>query len=212
MNKGLIYKYIEPLFRNPSGLAGWISSLLMNYSNRKLYKLVLEIVKRDNDGLILEIGFGNGILIKHLADTQSETVYGVDPSDDMISIAQAKNKLHIQNGKVVLKLGSVSELPFSDNAFKTIYTINTIYFWEELNAALQEVNRVLQHDGLFVNAFFSSKRFEGSFSSQLHFKQYPIDFLLNQYRNSGLEIVEMINREEDSIICIVSKKMLSQTK
>lgn len=190
----------------PSGIIGIFSAILMNISNRNLYKCVSDNLKPTFSDTILEIGFGNGRLIKLAAQHKCKKICGIDISPDMIAVAKVTNKHYILKNKVELKFGDIKRIPFPNNSFNIIYTVNTLYFWEDINNSLLEINRVLVGDGIFINAYFSSKRFANTFSSELQFRQYDITFLKNEYNKSGLNILKIIERNNDSIICIISQK------
>ena len=41
------------------------------------------------------------------------------------------NRVFIEQGRVRLSLGSVDALPFADDAFDKVFSINCIYFWRD---------------------------------------------------------------------------------
>jgi SAM-dependent methyltransferase len=45
------------------------------------------------------------------------------------------------------------KLPFEDETFDKIFTVNTVYFWENPVEFLNEIYRVLKDDGTFVLTF-----------------------------------------------------------
>lgn len=207
MIKNPVFKYIASQLSKPEGIAGYLSAMLMNISNRSLYKVVFKNVNVSCLDTILEIGIGNGYFINQLARLDCQRVCGIDISSDMLAVAKKKNRKYIVNNKVNVKFGNINDIPFTDNSFNTVCTINTIYFWDDISASLFEVNRILKDDGIFINAFFSSRRFTNPFSSQLQFKQYSISFLKDKYSQCGLEITDIIENDKYSTICIVSKKV-----
>lgn len=207
MIKNPVIKYIASQLSKPEGIAGYFSAMLMNISNRNLYKTVFENIDVCCSDTILEIGFGNGRLIHKMAKLDCKRVCGIDISPDMIAVAKKKNRKYILKNKVDLRFGNINDIPFPDNSFNSIYTINTMYFWDEISTSLLEVNRILKKDGIFINAFFSSKRFTNPISSQLQFKQYGIGFLKDKYSECGLEIMDIIENDKYLTVCIVSRKM-----
>ena len=83
-------RYIANQFGNPKGIGGRISTYIMNRLNQKMYKTVLSEIK-DNKK-VLDIGFGNGYLIKKLVPKTDATIYGIDISEDMVKLATKRNK------------------------------------------------------------------------------------------------------------------------
>jgi ubiquinone/menaquinone biosynthesis C-methylase UbiE len=53
-------------------------------------------------------------------------------------------------GRVEIRQGSVSLLPFPDGAFDLITAVETLYFWPDLAADMREVFRVLKPGGSFI--------------------------------------------------------------
>lgn len=207
MIKETIFKYFKSLLSKPSGIAGFFSAMIMNISNRNLYNCVLNNINITPLDTVLEIGFGNGSLLRQVSQIECKKIYGIDISPDMISAAKSRNKNDILNNKMELKFGDIKKIPFIDSFFSITYTVNTIYFWGEINNSLLEIGRVLKNDGVFINTFFSKNRFNNSFSSQLQFKQYDIDYLKNEYHYCEFKIIDIIVHEKEAIICIIAQKI-----
>lgn len=127
-----IIKYIGTQFANPRGFGGLISTLFMNLLNKKQYKCVRELLHKYNPKRVLDIGFGNGYLLKQLSSESNADFYGIDISDDMIKQATKRNHKKIQAGKMTLDKGNISKLNYENQSFDYIYTVNTVYFWEDL--------------------------------------------------------------------------------
>ena len=58
-------------------------------------------------------------------------------------------------------------IPFGEQSFDKIFTVNTLYFWKEPNTFLEEIYRVLRNNGTFVLTFGHK-----DFMSNLPFTQY----------------------------------------
>ena len=59
-------KYVGANFANPAGIGGKVSTKIMNIINQKQYKVILDNIRLEQNNCILDIGFGNGYLIKKL--------------------------------------------------------------------------------------------------------------------------------------------------
>ena len=62
-------EYVGNNFRNPNGIGGKITTKIMNIMNQKQYKAVLDNINLENNDILLDIGFGNGYLIKKLGSS-----------------------------------------------------------------------------------------------------------------------------------------------
>ena len=146
--------FVAAQFRNPHGLWGQIAGRIMLVTNRKVNRFVVETMNVKPDDRVLEIGFGPGGCITMLAQRATNgTVSGIDPSATMNALAATRNRELIRSGRVELKSASVSAIPYSDETFDKICSINNVYFWPSLVDDLREVRRTMKSDGLFALAF-----------------------------------------------------------
>ena len=135
----------------PTGFWGLILGRLMNKNNYPMYLDAYQLLEFEKDDEVLEIGFGNGAFIKEIVElTESGMYSGIDISDTMLKTAKNKNKILINNGKVKLVKAHAGKIPFKDHFFDKVFTINTIYFWEQPNQVMHEIKRVLKPGGVFV--------------------------------------------------------------
>jgi ubiquinone/menaquinone biosynthesis C-methylase UbiE len=141
-------------FRNPKGFFGRIAGLLMVMTNRRINRFVVEMLDVQEHDRVLEIGFGPGVCIAMLADRAiNGLVVGVDPSPTMLAQAGARNRIAVHSGRVELKVGSVSAIPYPDESFDKVCSINNIYFWPSRGDDLREIRRVMKDFGTLALAF-----------------------------------------------------------
>ncbi len=95
------------------------------------------------NGKILDIGCGDGTHAK-MAASYAEEVYGIDYSPDVIERA----KVNMPNGHFLA--ASAYELPFEDNMFDTIYSVDVIEHMETPEKMLLEAARVLKPGGFLI--------------------------------------------------------------
>jgi ubiquinone/menaquinone biosynthesis C-methylase UbiE len=138
-------------FACPTGPLGWIAGQLMALGNEPMNRLAAELLDVQPTDRVLEIGFGPGKLVQRLARrTTAGFVAGVDPSAVMVRQAMRRNRASIQQGRVALYQGAVSQLPFPDRQFTKACAVNSFQFWPRPEDDLREVRRVLQDDGLLL--------------------------------------------------------------
>ena len=100
-------------------------------------------------GRVLEIGIGSGLNLS-LYGPAVEEILGIDPAPRLINMAQgAANHLKIP---VTLINGSAQAIPIDAGSIDTLVTTWTLCSIPDVNAALQEMRRVLKPKGqlLFV--------------------------------------------------------------
>jgi ubiquinone/menaquinone biosynthesis C-methylase UbiE len=114
-------------FRNPKGILGRIAGLLRVMTNRRINRFVVEMLDVQARDRVLEFGFGPGAGIAMLAECAKEgLVAGVDPSPTMVAQAAGRNRIPLRSGRVELKVGSVSAIPYPDESFNKVCSINNI--------------------------------------------------------------------------------------
>jgi demethylmenaquinone methyltransferase/2-methoxy-6-polyprenyl-1,4-benzoquinol methylase len=127
--------------------------LLAGMSEKKYKEAGLQRLDVKKGEIVLEIGFGTGEIIKALAQAagSSGQVYGVDLSEGMFKVAQAKVGKAGLSGSVNLTVGDAAKLPFDDNFFDAIYMSFTLELFDspEIPVVLQECVRVLHSGGRF---------------------------------------------------------------
>ncbi len=153
MNKETNQEQIDPkelaaLLRKPKGEKGIKVAEMLNATNIHITNFTYNSMALEDGQHILEIGFGNGKLMPELLKrNQSLTLTGVDFAEDMVAQGEILLKNYIESGHINLAVASVEALPFEDNYFDAICTINTLYFWPEANECCKEVLRVLKPGG-----------------------------------------------------------------
>lgn len=97
---------------------------------------------------VLDLGCGSGWASRLMAEHANEgRVVGIDISDEMVSVARAEAG-HFDH--IEFQVGSAERLPFDDATFTHVFSMESLYYYEDMGAALREVRRVLTPGGLFV--------------------------------------------------------------
>jgi len=147
-------EFIARQARRPSGLLGKVLGHVMGSETAGENARAIELLDLQSDDQVLEIGFGPGRTLARAAELVPDGfVAGVDPSEEMLRLATSRNRSFIAQGKMELKLGDTSRIPYEDGRFDKAYSVHTIYFWPEPARDLQEIRRVLKVGGRFVLGF-----------------------------------------------------------
>ena len=151
--------------RKPSGFFGRFILWDMNRHHSRLTDWGLSHVSIKLNDKVLDIGCGGGRTINKLATMASAgKAYGVDYSDDSVAAAKRSNARWIDIGRVEIQHGSVSKLPFADNAFDHATAIETHLFWPDLPNDFREIFRVLKPGGallIVAEIYRGGKHLEG---------------------------------------------------
>lgn len=136
---------------NPTGEAGRKMVERMNNSHKGLTNWGLDHLKLENPEAILDIGCGGGAAIANLHERYPEAiVYGIDISEVSVEKSLEYNEKAVKEGKVKVSLGNVEDLPFPDNFFDLIISVESYFFWPDFQKALNQIFRVLKSNGTLL--------------------------------------------------------------
>jgi len=136
-------------FAKPTGFFGKILAKGMARGHKDFYKNAARAIDPKKDDIYLEIGFGSGIFIKKYISHVSK-IAGIDHSEDMVRLASDINRKLVESGKAEFKQGYASSLPWAENEFTIVATIETFFFLDETEKTLKEIFRVLKPEGRLV--------------------------------------------------------------
>jgi len=113
---------------------------------------MLDILQVNHGDLVLDVASGTGEPALSLAKLQRDVVItGVDSAEGMINVAQSKvEKQKLKN--ISFQTMPVEHLAFDDNSFDKILCRFGVMLFEDPQAGLNEMFRVLKPNGQFVLA------------------------------------------------------------
>nr|WP_255949254.1 class I SAM-dependent methyltransferase [Brucepastera parasyntrophica] len=157
------------------------------------------------NNVILDIGFGNGYLLKKLYKLNIPIkMYGIEVSKDMFDRVFLKNEQLIRNRDLRISLESIQETEFESNTFDRIYTINTIYFWNELGKSFSEIKRILKPDGIFLNIIYTKEFLDKIIYTKYGFQKYTIEEIGKITEENGMRILDIVEITKKKSYCIIA--------
>lgn len=186
--------------------------LRMNGSHYELTGLALEILKLSPGDRVLDIGCGGGSALKRMAEKITDGfLCGVDYSSVSVDLSSELNKESIERGKMKIYNASVENLPFENERFDKILTVESFYFWPEPAENLREVFRILKKGGIFTLAADIYNR-DGLCENDLKMiKEYnlfnpTVSEFLNMFENVGFDEISVHIKKGSNRICVAGKK------
>jgi len=138
----------------PEGEHGIKTGEVMHASNIGMTSAAIDALDLKSNETVLEIGHGNaGHIAQLLSKADNLRYFGADISATIIAEAEKNNQDFIDRGIVRFNLTDGNGLPYGDNLFDKIFTVNTIYFWKNPIAYLNEIKRVLKSNGTLAICF-----------------------------------------------------------
>lgn len=198
--------------RKPEGELGSKMIERMNESHEKLAQWGVSHLNIEENDVILDIGCGGGINVRRFSQmSYNGKIYGLDYSELSVEKSKQLNELAINEGKVEIVQGSVSELPFDDETFDIVTGFETTYFWPNFTEDLKEVNRVLKDDGIM----FICNEAVGNENVLEEMKEHIELLNMNIYSeedfesalfDAGFNNVSIFRKDGKNWVCVIASK------
>ena len=166
--------------RCPSGSNAPEFGKHMYESNRNMIAKTLDFLEPKPHSHVLELGFGNGRHIASLIERYNiQTYEGLELSDAMIQEASVLNHNLIQQRRVVLNRIENDVIEKPAGSFDACFSVNTLYFWEDVMRYLDQIYRILNPGGQLVLTFIARESAEKLAFTQHGFYLYTIGEVQN---------------------------------
>jgi ubiquinone/menaquinone biosynthesis C-methylase UbiE len=200
--------------RKPTGWLGRCVLKSMNASHSKLTDWGLGHVSVGKRDTILDVGCGGGRTVSKLAAMATEgKVYGVDYSAESVAASKRTNAGGIDDGRVEIRQGSVSQLPFSEGMFDVVTGVETHFWWPDLPGDMREVFRVVKPGGtlvLIAEVYGRSQAKAGQlaerYASRTGMKLLSVEEHRELLEEAGFADVRIVEERGKGWICAVGRK------
>lgn len=156
---------------HPKGEKGIGIAEMMNATNIGMTLHAIAGLELSGNEKVLELGHGNAAHVRYVLDPHPAVHYdGLELSELMHAEAKKINSHFSDAQHASFHLYDGVKIPFPDNHFDRIFTVNTIYFWPDPPALLAELYRVLHSAGRLCITFAQE-----SFMKQLPFTAYGFE-------------------------------------
>ncbi|HWV74952.1 MAG TPA: class I SAM-dependent methyltransferase [Pseudosphingobacterium sp.] len=185
------FEKIAAQLANPSGEEGTVVANRMNESNGEMTLHTIGLLNINDGDRVLELGPGNAKFASYVLEKANDVCYfGGDISTLMIDEAKKNNQSYCEAGMASFRLLDGISLPFESQFFHKIFTVNTLYFWENPAQQLDELYRVLKPGGILCIAIRSR-----NFMETLPFTKYGFTLYSPE---EGMELFQQSSFQEIS--------------
>jgi ubiquinone/menaquinone biosynthesis C-methylase UbiE len=186
----------------------------MNLSHSKLTDWGLAHISIENHDTILDVGCGGGRTVSKLAAIANQgKVYGVDYSEESVAVTKRTNARWTDLGRVEVRHGSVSQLPFPENTFDLATAVETHFWWPNLPGDMREVFRVLKPCGkliiiaeIYRGANTMASRIAEKYAAQTSMTLLSVNEHRELFRNAGYSDVQVMENRDKGWICAIGRK------
>ena len=196
---------------------GWLGRFLlwrMNSGHSAVTDWGLAQTTIEKHYIVLDVGCGGGRTIDKLAATATQgKVYGIDFSEASVAVSARTNARWIEMGRVELRLGSVSQLPFADGLFDLVTAVETHFWWPSLATDMREVFRVVKPGGrliiiaeVYKGANTTVAKLAEKYASRSGMKLLSVDEHRELFSDAGYSDVRIIEERDKGWICGIGKK------
>jgi ubiquinone/menaquinone biosynthesis C-methylase UbiE len=168
----------------------------MERGHRPVGEQAIELMAIPAGASILDVGCGSGWATRLMAEKAgSGRVVGIDIADEMITLARESSSSF---ANVEFQVASAEKLPFSDGEFSHAFSMESLYYYADMLAALREIKRVLKPGGLFVTVVDLFKE-NASTEQWIHDLKVPVQFLSSADYSSHFESAGFVNVSDNRL-------------
>ncbi len=131
----------------PGRYASWRASRLGAVTEAVEQRLLLDLVGEPARHRVLDVGCGDGTLVRALAARGADAV-GIDPDPAMLAAARAHTAAAGVHGQFAA--GRMERLPFPDGSFDVVIAVTSLCFVADAAAAMREMARAARPGGRLV--------------------------------------------------------------
>lgn len=166
-------RLLGQLLRCPIGeKAQEVGDYLFASNSQMIYTTIDSLILHPNIKL-LEIGFGNGKHLPYLFAKEADLQYvGAEISAAMVAEAIANNRQRMEEGRVSFCQTASDELPMQEAPFELCFSVNTIYFIDDLLSYCKAIYEILAPQGKAVFTFIDKAVLEKAPFAKEGFRLY----------------------------------------
>lgn len=200
------FKNIAAQLRRPSGKDGIQIGESMNENNISMTLNTIKLATLKANDTVLELGHGNGGHIKNIFEKEKNVHYtGLEVSTEMHNEAIKLNQNTSYIGSTTFLIYEGRAIPFKDETYNHIITVNTIYFWENPQMLITEMFRVLKKGGTCAITFADRSFMEILPFTKFGFELYDIKKMKALISKTKF-VINQIDEQEEQVVSKTGEK------
>ena len=171
-------------------------------------RVALEQLKLERTDHVLEVGIGGGGLLALMLRAGALRLHGVDISSAIVDRAEERFAKEVASGQLRLCEGSVEAIPLGNGSVDKAVSVNSLYFWKDLPAAMGELARVVRPGGRLVLCFEPPATLRKWPGHRYGFELYDVSDLVAPARKAGFdhpEVVSEVGRQ--AFLCLSMERV-----
>ncbi len=172
----------------------------MYQSNFNMIDKTIDLLNSKENSTILELGFGSGNHITKLFEKyRIDNYYGLEISEAMINETSKLNMKLIEERKLKLNRIENDTMNLKSNTFDYCFSINTIYFWNDLSNYFEQFYNVLKNEGELFLTFIQKESAEKQSFTQYNFNLYTEIEIIELLQKANFKHIEPFHFEENAV-------------
>ena len=174
----------------------------MERRHKRLAELMLAQIDMSPTARVLDVGCGDGWAARLLADQLEDGAFvGIDISGEMIRTARRTCE-HLDNA--LFAPAPAEQIPWAEDYFTHVLSIESAYYWPDIDSASREIYRVTAYGGSFhvlIN-YYSENSFSEGWDTETGLELHRLgrDEWAGVFRESGFHDVSTMQIPDDSQI------------
>lgn len=184
----------------PKDSDGIKMSYTMLISNLALILNTIGALNIQDSDTILELGQGNAGHLAYLFSLANDVHYtGLEVSETMYLESLKLNKAFCDAKLAEFALYDGNNIPFTQPTFDKIFTVNTIYFWQDPAGLLDSLTKVLKKGGLLAITLSDKTFMEKLPFIKYGFKLYEPSDLTKLFSNLPIKLYQQSKKQDIAI-------------
>lgn len=135
-----------------SGFGGAVAAIGFTIGRGAAADLAVELTGVGPGDDVVDIGCGPGVAVRRAAAGGASSAVGVDPAAVMLRVGRLVTRAGRRRIRRAVRYldGTAESLPLPDGSASVVWSLATVHHWQDVDAGLAEVRRVLRPEGRFL--------------------------------------------------------------